>query len=192
MDSLDTYAKPRNVVMDMEEIDPNEWYAITISPNDAYQYTDENSVRRQHTFKSSMEALLKVHLHPFAWYDLSIENKTRLHIHGKIKFYKLELITRFYLSSLLHILNMSTWVMKKIDDQSKWFQYYTKQRKMWDAILFDPVIKNPELTDIPQPEYRSARQILKDDLDDAVDFGIPILSDKITIERVNTRKSKRY
>lgn len=147
-------------------------YAYNYNPNDSLQCFDENSIRRHHTFKDLMRDKFKKYVAPYADYEMHIEisKLSRLHLHGLIIFKSLEHIVRFFLYGHKQMMDSGTTVIKKIDDPAKWCAYYTKQQRFWDAINFDPLFRRESASE----EHKSDKQILRDQVEDALEYGIPI------------------
>lgn len=163
-------------------------YAYNYNPNDSLQFFDENSIRRHHTFKEHMMAKFKKYVAPYADYEMHIEisKLSRLHLHGLIIFKSIEHIIRFFLYGHKQMMDSGTTVIKKIDDPAKWADYYTKQHRFWDAINFDPVFRRESASD----EHKSDRQILREDIDDALDYGVPIYNPS-AVRTISTRRRRK-
>jgi len=164
MEDLDHHIKAVNSVPSIENMVPNQLYAITLSPNDSVQFWDENSIRRHHSFKEWIEHHLEKYLAPYADYTFVIELSSlgRLHVHGTMQFVDISHIARFYIASIRNLQSSSTVYIKYIDDIEIWNNYMDKQFSYWNSLNFDRHIDKKITTQIK--EHISDKQILKDQM----------------------------
>lgn len=121
--------KERNIIPELELMQPNKWYAFSCNPCDKYQHF--KAMNRMGLFIGDLSNLF---LHTGIYkYELYIElsPKGRLHLHGRIKINK---IVEFYLNVVSYLTTRSTVVIKPIDDEKKWAEYCTKQHDLHNYI----------------------------------------------------------
>lgn len=117
----------------------NDWYAITLAPNDALQSYESNY--RYQTFVQQIKKKLNSsgnHTYRIAAsYSLVVEIAAgRLHLHGYVKIHN---IIQYHMYDLVHLKKYFTIVIKQIDDADVWYKYCTKGKALMD------IYKNEEM-----------------------------------------------
>lgn len=115
------------VMLPIEEVKPNIWYALTIAPCDDHQKWDETD-NRLREFKAYHKTYILKQLLPNK-FEMFVEVSPtgRLHFHGRIMFSNVDMITKYYLCTIHRLLKSNQVEMDTIGDQDVWTRYCTKQ-----------------------------------------------------------------
>lgn len=115
-------------IMSPEEIKLNDYYTLTLNPNDRHQYfEDPKRIDKLTTF---VECLIlecpnmDINIH------MEISRKGRLHFHGIIKFCKIEHVLYFYLNKINEWLSYFQIEMDTIADLDVWNKYCIKSNHL--------------------------------------------------------------
>jgi len=124
--SLEKY---RPSIVKPEDMKINTPYAITINPNDNFQYIGLTTVQRLKTFRNTQEIFLERLFSPNSIYKFNIEvsAKGRLHLHGVIK---VKDIQSFYVFAIPQLLTKSMVEIDTLNDRTIWDRYCTKQNDL--------------------------------------------------------------
>lgn len=129
------YAK-HNQSIKIELIDEEEWYALTINPQDDYQYWNENTDTRLKMFTDNIKIVMHRILQPCR-YELYVEVSPvgRLHLHGKMRFNNKSTIIRWYISQIHKLGKVSHFEIDTIEDMKIWDEYIKKQYHIFNIKL---------------------------------------------------------
>lgn len=150
---MDPFYKPKNVSIDIEDIELNVWYAFTINPTDEHQYFGCKEDERIDNFKKYISQLLYITFNKYEFY-FEISKMSRMHVHGKVLFKDMKILKRYYVEKLPRLLKIGTICMKTIKEADKeegmtWDKYITKQYKIWDIkFTSEDKLNKSFLTDI--------------------------------------------
>jgi len=133
-------AKAKHVLIPLEDVDTDMWYAFTFNPCDKYQ--NFNCLQRIGKFIGAMEHEVfgifrdcyTIHCYP------ELSPKGRLHLHGRIK---VRGKINFYCDFIPRLLRLGTVVMKEIDDYPNWEKYITKQTQLHTYIHLNHFVDMP-------------------------------------------------
>lgn len=131
--------KVKNQIPDLEDLKVDQWYAITINPQDKYQFF--NRVNRITDCLHKMRDDVLQHIGSYdykIWPELS--PKGRFHVHGIIR------VTdkiNFYLYCVPALLSRGTLVIKEIEDPLIWEEYCKKQSELHEHISENTVFVIP-------------------------------------------------
>lgn len=125
IDTKNTWQKPKDTYLPLEELIPNEWYAVTFAPSaqfhgeiDRYRLFAKNCNQIWKLLNTSMCEL---------YLELSKQNQN-YHYHGRICFFDRLSIVQFYMNCW-ELRNLTTINMKHIDtDDNGWEEYCHKQQ----------------------------------------------------------------
>lgn len=149
--------------LDMEDIEINVEYAITINPSDKFQCFDY--MKRMDCFKK----LFNEKIRPLVSFGdmctqlyLEISKMGRLHYHGTIEFQNEEDIGEFFLNKIHLLIDRTSFEIDTISDPEIWYDYCTKQKDKQSKInLFtdgsDAVLKNKLKT----KQLKTIKQLFK-------------------------------
>lgn len=121
------YANKAKIVSP-EEIKLNEFYTLTLNPNDRHQYFD--ATNRIDKLTSYMQAKILDCPNMDVDVHMEISRKGRLHFHGTIMFCKTEHILYFYLHKINEWLESFQIEIDTISDRLKWDTYCTKSSNL--------------------------------------------------------------
>jgi hypothetical protein len=130
-------------------IQPNQWYALTIAPDDMHQYFKSND--RPDRFKQYWKQILKkleTSSTVVAYMEPSHpknNNLSRLHFHCFIKFSPTG-VAKWYMHHYNKLADVSQVCLKPIDSMTKWKNYCTKNEYFIQNVL-------SPYYDIPYPFY---------------------------------------
>lgn len=114
--------KPKNMIPNMEDADPDIWYAITLNPAKQYDVRRLNQQYRRLNKIYKVDAkIYSLRLYP------ELSQIGRLHFHGYIKISK---VFQFYYTVIRKLLEDYTIVIKEITDEN-WDVYCRKQQKLF-------------------------------------------------------------
>jgi len=138
--------KHPHVTLDPEDINPTCFYAFSINPEQNYDdMKNSNYLKRD---ECTTEYLIKWFTHGLTNFDYILfpEVKNgRIHFHGYIKIIN---PLDFELFVLPIWKSISTYCIKKIDDEKVWFDYCTKQRKLWKEKKYPLIKRNIKISEI--------------------------------------------
>lgn len=120
-----TKFRSRNTVPKFEDVDENSVFAITIAPDDDWQYFKKPD--RLKLFKDKFRTFLTFIIKQCAQLELYVEisSNGRLHYHGVIHIRdKME----FYLYAVPALEEQATICLKAASEMREWYKYCTKQR----------------------------------------------------------------
>lgn len=142
--------KNPHVTIDPEEIDVGTVYALSINPEQNYDdMKNSNYLKRD---ECVAEYIVKWFTHGLTLFDYILfpESKNgRIHFHGYIK---IKDPLDFELFVLPIWKSISTYCIKKIDDKKVWFEYCTKQRKLWLKKKYPLIKRNLTMQDVTPPK----------------------------------------
>jgi len=123
--SLDKKYRPQQIVKP-EDMIKDHPYALTINPNDNFQYVGRNTIDRLNVFKRTMEIYLDKWLSSSAIYKMYVEvsAKGRLHMHGVVRVHDIQ---SFYVFAIPNILSKCSIELDTINDKIVWSKYCMKQ-----------------------------------------------------------------
>lgn len=135
--------KPENMVV-------NQMYALTINPNDNFQFIGKNTNDRLRVFRNTMEIMLDQWLCSNSKYCMNIEvsAKGRLHLHGAIR---VQDVKSFYIYAIPNMLSKCSIELDTIKDKHIWYNYCTKQSFMPPECIKN-LVRDPH-RDSPQGIY---------------------------------------
>lgn len=120
------YNKPKNQIPDMEVINKDEWYAITLNPSQQYECRRLNQQhRRLNKHYKNHAKIYSLRLYP------ELSSTGRLHFHGYIRISKVFL---FYYKVVPTLISNYTIVIKEVTSED-WDTYCKKQNKLWTTEL---------------------------------------------------------
>lgn len=115
--------KVKNQIPDMEDLKVDQWYAITINPQDKYQFFNKVERHDKCLHKMRDDVLQTLESYDYIlWPELS--PKGRFHVHGKIRVVDK---INFYSYCVPALLSRGTLVIKLIEQEDEWNKYCTKQ-----------------------------------------------------------------
>jgi len=117
--------KVKNQIPDLEDLKVDQWYAITINPQDKYQRFNRQDRHNECMHDLRDKILISIDSYDYKlWPELS--SKGRFHVHGIIRV--MDKIN-FYAYCVPALLSRGTVVIKPLDDNTpgEWEKYCTKQ-----------------------------------------------------------------
>lgn len=133
------FYKKKNVLLKLEEIDSDVYYAITYNPCDKYQHF-KDGVRLTKCIKDIHECLF----YSCSVYELKLYPELspmgRFHVHGTIK---IKDPVQFCLIHVPHLTNRGTLVLKPLTNEDEWEKYCNKQA------LFHAYVRDQTFNSIP-------------------------------------------
>lgn len=125
-----TWKKPKNVLIDLEDININEVYAITFNPCDKHQHF-RSGQRVTECMKDIEDSIFysmtvyTVELYP------ELSKSGRFHVHGYIRIHD---PVAWCLHHAHHLVSRGTLVIKKITEPPEWKKYVKKQKLFHDYV----------------------------------------------------------
>lgn len=120
--------KPRNDNIDMENIELNKWYSITINPEK--QFEKDGYLRYTSVLKHVQRVLNEYTSNIEYYLKMEVSKLGRVHFHGWVKYRKD--ISMIYICLIPKLISIATISIDYIDDPDIWHDYVTKQCKCFD------------------------------------------------------------
>lgn len=139
------WQKQKNVLIDLEDIDPTMIYAITYNPCDKYQHFKDGQRLTKCINDLKQHLLYSLSVYEYDVYP-ELSKNGRFHVHGYII---IKDPIQWCLHHVHHLTNRGTLVIKPVSDKVDWDKYILKQA------AFHRHVENQTFNKLPLQNHRS-------------------------------------